>query len=505
VPVDVIREERADRRFTRRSFLGGTAVVAGAAAVTNPFGNAAWAGAGAGKKPSVAVVGAGLAGLTCAYRLRQAGVIAKVFEAAPRLGGRCYTRRGFFAENQIVERGGELIDTDHDAIRGLAAELGLVLDDIIAAEPAGTEPVYRFDNQKYTYAQATSDFEGIYDALQNDLNAAGYPTTWDASTPAGAALDKMTVAEYIDRIVPGGHSSPFGKLLDVAYNIEFGAETSDQSALNLLYLLSYSDPNIFQIFGSSDEHYHIRGGNDQVVSLLAASLGDQIQTGSPLVSIRTRPDGRVNLAFGGECEGSSANFDHVVLALPFSILNHVVDYSKAGFDALKVTAITQLGMGASVKFQPQFSTRVWNQLGNNGDTYADTGFQNTWEATRAQPGKAGIIVNFTGGNIARSYNQGSLDDRMRIFLHQIEPVLPGLSGKFNGKVTLDYWPGYEWTRGSYSYWKPGQYTTFAGYEEVRQGNIHFCGEHTSLDSQGYLNGAVATGEDAAAEILADIA
>ena len=91
-----------------------------------------------------------------------------------------------------------------------------------------------------------------------------------------------------------------------------------------------------------------------------------------------------------------------------------------------------------------------------------------------------------------------------LFLGQIEPVFPGLSGHFNGRATVDFWRGDAFTRGSYSYWQVGQYTRFAGIEGVQEGNAHFCGEHTSIDSQGYLNGAVETGERVAKEITANL-
>ncbi len=83
-------------------------------------------------------------------------------------------------------------------------------------------------------------------------------------------------------------------------------------------------------------------------------------------------------------------------------------------------------------------------------------------------------------------------------------MLPGIKARWNGLATLDYWQGYPWTLGSYSYWKVGQYTEFSGAEKERSFNCHFAGEHTSQDFQGYLNGAVETGERAASEILADL-
>jgi monoamine oxidase len=105
-------------------------------------------------------------------------------------------------------------------------------------------------------------------------------------------------------------------------------------------------------------------------------------------------------------------------------------------------------------------------------------------------------VNYTGGNVARA----AAGTSSQTVLSRIEPVLPGLTAQWNGKSQLEYWPGYALTRGSYSFWKVGQYTAFAGVEGEREGNCHFCGEHTSLDSQGYLNGAVETGERAAGEV-----
>jgi monoamine oxidase len=83
-------------------------------------------------------------------------------------------------------------------------------------------------------------------------------------------------------------------------------------------------------------------------------------------------------------------------------------------------------------------------------------------------------------------------------------VLPGITDKFNGRATIDFWTAYPWTKGSYSYWKVGQYTSFAGAEREQSFDCHFAGEHTSIDFQGYLNGGVETGERAAGEILDDL-
>src|SRR5215210_4545660 len=276
--------------LSRRQLLGA----AGAAAVSV----AAWAPrARAATDSRVVVVGGGLAGLACAYRLKRAGVSADLHEGSDRLGGRCWSIRGAFAPGLVAEHGGELIDTGHIEIRQLAKGLGLTLDNLLQAETNGTEPLYYFDGAPYTYAEAAEDFNGVYQKLHKDVSAASYPTTYDISTPRGRELDKMTIAQWIEESVPGGLRSRFGQLLDVAYNIEFGAEITDQSALNLLYLLGYSGQGKLRLFGPSNEKYHVRGGNDQIVQGMASALRGQVTMGSELVAIRLTSGGRYALTF----------------------------------------------------------------------------------------------------------------------------------------------------------------------------------------------------------------
>jgi monoamine oxidase len=504
LPVERVIHER----ITRRELLRRAAVLglAGTAALAfDPPG-----GVRASTAPRIAVIGAGLAGLTCAYRLKQAGYSATVYEASNRVGGRCWTIRDVFDEGQIAEHGGELVDQGHTAIRQLAKELGFTLDNLLAGQVNGTEDFYRFDGAAYTFADASDDLKGIWQQLHSDLSAASYPTLFDNYTPRGFVLDHMSITDYIEAYVPAsakgydigpGMQSKLGQLLDVAYNIEYGGECSLQSSLNMLYLLAFSGQGQLRIFGKSNEKYHVNGGNDQIPLALAGLLDGQIALGMELTAIAQNRDGTYSLSFRGA--GRATIVDRVVLALPFSLLK-AIDYSKANFGALKDTAIRNLPMGTNSKLHVQFSDRHWNTLGNNGNTFADTGYQNTWEVTRGQPGKPGILVDYTGGTIGASFGDGTPESRAQAFLGQLEPVLPGISSKYlAGRATIDFWTAYPWTKGSYSFWKVGQYTAFSGVEKLRRGKVHFCGEHTSQDFQGYLNGAVETGERVVNEILGD--
>ncbi len=499
-PIDELPELRAERRATnlsRRKFLAGAAI--GTAALVIPRA------ARAAGQPTVTVVGGGIAGLSCALTLRDKGYTSTVYEASGRVGGRMFSNTGYFAANQVSEWCGELIDTGHKTVRNLATRYGLPLDDLHAVEPAGSTETYQFGGHYYSKADATADFLDIADIVDADLRDAGYPTLYNSYTPDGLALDQMSIHAWIETRVPGGHGSALGKLLDTAYVIEYGADTRDQSSLNLLYLLGYQPhPNTFEVFGESDERFHIRGGNQRLPEAIAADLGAAVQTGHKLVRLAKTPNQRYCCTFERGASTIDVVSDFVVLALPFAVLANV-DTSGAGFDAKKQDAITNLGRGHNGKLQLQFSQRGWNGTGpwsgtSNGSSFSDTGYQASWDVTRAQPGTPGILVLYSGGGVTDAMKTTSpfatatdgkvVQDAQR-GLTQLSAVYPNLS--WNGRVTQSLPHRSNLFGASYSYWKVGQYTRFSGYEGAPQGAVHFCGEHTSQDFQGFMEGGASTG------------
>ena len=488
----------AQRGLTRREALAGAA----AAGLLLAMQRSALAKSSK-KNAVVAVVGGGLAGLVAAWRLKQHGVTANVYEASTYAGGRVRTNYDTFAENQRVERGGELIDTGHKHYRQLIKQLGFKLDNLVKAEKKGTEDFASFDGAPYSEAQVAADFAGVFAALKADVKAAPFPTTYNSFTPAAQALDAMSISDWIATRVPGGAASKFGQILDVAYTIEYGADAGVQSALNLIYLLGFgSTPQHFSMFGESDEVARVKGGNGQVPAKLLELLGSQVLFEHGLVAASTLGDGRTQLSFDAPGGTVEVVADRVVMAVPFSVLRASVDISALTIKPLKATAIQQIGMGTNSKLHVQFDTRLWESLGCNGATFADLGYQNTWEETRAQGGTAGILVDYTGGTVGAGFGSDTPENYAAAFLAQIEPLLPGLTAKWNGLAAVDFWTGSPFQLGSYSYWKVGQYTSFAGVESEVEGTVHFAGEHTSIEAQGYMEGAVESGERAAKEVLA---
>jgi monoamine oxidase len=506
---------RADRELTRREFL-----VAGAAAgaALGTLGALRPSAARAASALRIAIVGGGIAGLNASLVLADNGLDSTVYEASGRVGGRMHSDTTTWASGQTSEWCGELIDQGHKTIRSLAQRFRLPTANLLAGEPNGSEDTYRFFGHYYTQAQADSDFQPVHQALQRDVTAASYPTTYLIHTSAGIALDNMSVYQWIESRVPGGHSSSLGQLLDVAYNIEYGAETSDQSALNLVYLLGYhNSPGNFAIFGASNEKYHIIGGNQKLPEAIAAQLRN-VRVQWSMTSITRNKDNTVELTFSTPMGTKSVTADYAILALPFAVLS-TLNYRGANFDPLKVQAITQLGRGRNDKLQLQFDARSWNTTGawpgiGDGNSYADTGYQSTWDVTRSQAGTQGILVNYTGGNIAGAFTPSNpystAADNPQVtayaqnFLSQIESVYPGLSDHWTGRASLSVPSLDPNLKTSYSYWKVGQYHTFSGYEGKRQGNILFAGEHCSQDFQGFMEGGAAEGARAANEILTDL-
>jgi monoamine oxidase len=516
IGVEELREREQTPTVSRREFLKRAGATGAAVAAVGPLAFARPARAAAA--PRIAIVGGGIAGLAAALTLQDKGLYADVYESSGRVGGRMHSDwqefgTGFWANQQQAELCGELIDSNHKTILQLAQRFGLATVDLIGAQPNMTTDTYWIFGAQYPYAQASIDFKPVHNTLQGQVQATSYPTLYNSFTPAGQMFDQMTVYDWITNYVPGGHGSQLGTLLNAAYNEEYGAETTGQSALNLIYLLGYkSGPGTWSIYGASDERYHIAGGNAKLPVAIAGALPKgSVHTGSAMSAIARNSDGSINVSFGN---GQTIAADHVILCMSFAVLR-TLNYKKAGFDSLKQTAITQLGAGCNVKLNLQFTSRPWNASGSTGSLYSDQPFQSGWEVTRGQSGTTGILVEYPGASTAQSMGQSSpytttatnphVAMYAKQFLAQIEPIFPGITAQWNGKAMLSTPFTDPNFRCSYSYWKPGQYTGFSGYEGVRQGNIHFAGEHCSTNFQGFMEGGASEGVRAANEILADLA
>jgi monoamine oxidase len=448
---------------------------------------------------TVAVIGAGLAGLHCAYRLQQAGVDVTVFEASSRVGGRTFTARGMFPDDQLAELGGELIDSNHRFMRGLADELGLALDDRLedVSDRLSADTWY-VRGAQVSDATLQRQFEAVAPALLEAMESA------DSDDAAFEELDNQSLAAFLRETVPAATYPELHAVLLSAYRGEFGLECEEQSALNLIYLIGSDDPEPFRIFGESDERYHLHEGSDRIATLLADALGDRLKTERRLVAASGASGGGYAITLeDSEGESETLAFGRLVFALPFSLLRRV-DLSELGLSAEKRAMIKELGYGTNAKIMGSFSERVWRtQHAALGSITSDLPLQQTWDSAIGQEGASGLLTNFVGGERGLESGQGSAEDWFTALLPDLDKIYPGAAALYVAdSAQRMHWPSYEYARGSYACYLPGQWS-FWTLEGEREDSVHFCGEHTSPEFQGWMEGAVETGGRVAKEILDD--
>lgn len=506
------------RRVGRREFLTRSAAAALALGV---FAQPKRVWAAPVKQPSIAIVGGGLAGLRCAHLLwTKYGWTSSVYEANDEVGGRCETQRNFWANGLIAEMHGEYISSEHAAVLNLVRRYNLGLDDT-SAFPAGTKDTYWVNGGRYTQAQLNADWQAWAWKLFNDsVKTVPWPQNYNNFTATGQQWDRMSVIDWMNTYQRGGATGNFGAMCLQSLIDEYGGDPSDQSALNHVMIMGYNDSangGGFQsttapVLAGTDERWHVSGGNDQIVDGLVGELpAGTIKTGHALVAVVANASGTYTLSFQN---GVQVTVQSVVLALPFKTLRDV-DLSRAGLSPLKRTAISSLGMGTNGKMIMQFNGQPWLAGGYTGATYQDNGFISSgWQMAQRSSlggftGPTGLWTAFPGGNytqqVITSYGltagSGVSPARLvRDTLAQLEPVLPGVTAAYNGRAWYDFGLMDPFLKGSYSYWRVGQYTGFSGYEGVQEGRIHFAGEHTEVDAQGFMEGAVLSGERCAVEI-----
>ncbi|HEX8619014.1 MAG TPA: NAD(P)/FAD-dependent oxidoreductase [Thermoanaerobaculia bacterium] len=492
LPLDLALEQR--EAWSRRRFLKTTAAAAAVAPLT--FGRAAYGA----EPPRVVILGAGAAGLTCAYRLQQSGISATIYEAAPRVGGRMYSLQNYFPDGQVAELGGELIDTDHHAIRNLARELGLELIDLTYLDHSNGHDYY-IDGRLYeTDADWIEAFQPVADAVRRDIgeNNENCDVSWNSGTARGKALDAMSIAEWLDRNEIGGS---IRKVIEAAYVGEYGLQLEEQSALNLLCAVG-TTPDTFGIFGESNERYRTKGGNGMIPVRLAQELERGVELGSAVEAIRDH-NGAYKLTIRrGKSKPVDVIADVVITTIPLTVMRNL-DLSKLTLTRVQRDTIRHQGYGTNSKMMVGLNARPWVQMNVTAYTFTDLPFQACWDTSRGQSGQHAILTNFTGGKQGLAIGKGTLQDRAREFVAQAEQVFPGTAAAYTGKAVRQIWPEYEWSLGSYSCPRPGDYQRYFGALEQPQGRFIFAGEHTMAES-GFMNSAVESGERAATHVLASL-
>jgi len=470
------------------------------------------------ERPTVVVVGAGLAGLTCTYRLAQHDVDVVLLEAQDRVGGRCWSSTGWL-DGQIAEHGGEHIEEGQEHILELVNHLGLELEDRFDETGDGSMNL----NGRSMAPSVVAGFPAVLQKLHEEVGEIGSPR-YDMASDAARKLDERTIADWLDESIDGGRQSVLGQAIEAAATLNMTFDATQLSAISLHSMFVGGLESLEEGGGFSFGHVdgdgfpefhqavraavtdvmHVHGGNDRIVSGLVDRIPDGVlRLQSPLARLSRRTDGRYEVEVSGDRPVLLA--DQVVLALPFPCLRSV-DLDRANLSQRRRDAIAELPMGQGTKLLLQLDKRPSLTEAWPGFAVTDQPYIAFWDTSAGQEGQAGLLTLFMSGPVFSTTqpHAPATSDTLTHARQLLEDVLPGMEQHVGGQGWLDSWPDDPWSQGSYAGFGPGQFTRFFGFLPLPEQGVHFAGEHTSLGSQGYLDGAVESGGRAAREVLTQL-
>ena len=486
--------------YGRREFLQiSAAAVAGAMAYRLPV-------FAAPASEPVLILGGGAAGLAAAYTLQKAGIPFQILEAGDRVGGRIFTQYNFNEQKQYVELGGEFIDSDHTVMLNLAREFGLKMDDLRAGDK-GLEPFLCYHNGKiYKQKDLDQKVGPLVKAVAEAHKAGARTFTYQEVAkvpPAVLKYDGMSIEQFLAGIP--GLESWVRDIVAAAYTAENGLDAKDQSALNLISMLTPQSGGRFTFY-DSDEGKRVHGGNLK----LANAIADRLRRKNPncitleaTLTALARKDGKIIATYDHKGKSHEISATRAICTLPFSVLRGMPWVANSGFSAKKLEAIRELAYGTNTKIMMEFSSKMWRTQKNpasfTGSAFGNFTVQNFWEMTRGQSGTNGIITGYLGGKSGLNARFQSLEENG---LPDFEKVCPGAKGKYVKGVVYN-WNWLSTAKGSYSSVGPGQYSKFFGaqWEPEWNGSLLFAGEHASKNYQSYMNGGFETGIAAAKSIV----
>jgi monoamine oxidase len=505
----VTGDTERDERLTRRGLIGvGAAAGASAALSRVPFAEAR-------KKDEkqrgrrrrhadVVVVGAGFAGLTAALRLKQSGKSVIVLEARNRVGGRAHNAQ--IPGGQVSERGAAFIGPTQDRIAALASEFRV-----------GTFPtfetgdnVYIRDGNRITYSDtgltgtappdpvilpdlATVVLKLDQMATKIDVNSpwtAADAASWDAQTLQSFLEANALTPQFRDQIVPSATRSIFG------------AEPRELSLLFTTFYIAASGNE--QNVGTFERNFNTRMGAQQ----------DRFDGGSQIVALRVAKrlgKKRVLLKQAvrrivQEKHGVTVltkrlrvRAKHVIVAIPPTLAGRI-DY-RPDLPSLRDQLTQRLPQGNLTKVACVYDRPFWRDAGLNGTAVATDGFVNVTFDDTPPGGSPGVVFGFVGGDKARGFNALPAAQRRATVIDEFTKLFG--SGAAN---PIDYietnWASERWSRGCpVGIAGPGLYTGYGPALRQPVGRIHWAGTETSTYWNGYMDGAVRSGERAAAEVL----
>ena len=448
----------------------------------------------------VAIVGAGLAGLVAARRLLAAGLQPLVLEARDRVGGRILNQE--IGDGKVVEVGGQWIGPGQDRIAALAGELGV-----------GTFPTHdvgrhliEVEGKRASYSGALTDTRA---GLVRDLSRAISPLALADLEQARARLDRMarqvpleqpwaaakarrwdgqTFASWVRRNTRTGAAR---RLFELATEAVWAAEPADVSLLHVLF---------YTHSGGGAQQDRFEGGSQRIPLLLAEQLGpERLRLGAPVRRIEHGNGGILLHADGADSSGGLiVRAKRGIVAVPPTLAGRI-SYDPP-LPALRDQLTQRMPQGTVIKTMAIYEEPFWRGEGLSGQAATDVGPARVVFDNSPADGSPGVLLGFLEGRLAREWGARPAAERRKA-------VLAGHARLFGERAARPerfverVWADEEWTRGCYGcLMTTGGWTEYGSALRAPIGRLHWAGAETATVWNGYMDGAVQSGERAYEEV-----
>jgi len=463
----------------------------------------------------VAIVGAGLAGLVAARQLVAGGRRPLVVEARDRVGGRLLNEE--IGDGKVVEVGGQWIGPTQERLAALAADLGvgtfrthdegrhlIEIDGKLASFSGAltdARPGLVLELSRAISPLALADFEQARGRLDRMAREVPLEEPWMA--PRAAEWDGQTFATWVGR---NTRSEGARRLFELATEAVWAAEPGDVSLLHVLfYTHSGGGFNTLVGTGGGAQQDRFHGGSQRLALLMAAELGgERLRLGAPVRRIQHGEDGVVVHADGpgGEPGALTVQARRAIVAIPPTLAGRVA-YDPP-LPARRDQLTQRMPQGTVIKTMAIYERPFWREEGLSGQATSDTGPARVVFDNSPPDGSPGVLLGFLEGRLARQWGARGADERR-------EAILAGYARLFGARAARPerfierVWAEEEWTRGCYGcLMTTGGWTEYGRALRAPIGPLHWAGAETATVWNGYMDGAVQSGERAAGEVLSDL-
>jgi monoamine oxidase len=445
---------------------------------------------------SVAIIGAGMAGLTAAHELLHAGYTVTLLEAQNRVGGRVFTMREPFTEGLYGEAGAMRIPRAHDLTQHYVAKFGLPTKPFTMGNPKAWVMLH---GQKVRLGEFKNDEHALPFELAEEEMKLAIGDRW-----------VHTLQPLFDRIRAGGEEAwqEIASELDQFSLWEFLEHQGwSQGAIELYCLMFHMEPFLNSAFleilreEAGDwftDVVYIPGGMDQLPRSFLPELAPHIRFGAKVVSIGQDSEG-VTIQYQNASGRNLLRADHAIVTLPFSVLRHI-EITPA-VSRGKQRAIRQLHYDASAKIFLQTRSRFWetNDGIEGGGSVTDLPVRTVYYPDHGKAtGRGVLLASYTWGEDAHRWGSLSPADRLAQAIENVAQLHPEIRDEFEVGASK-MWHDDEFAGGAFALFDPGQQTHLFSHIIEPELRLHFAGEHASL-AHAWIQGAIESGLRAALEV-----